>query len=70
MTLGSIRKSLHITQKQLAKTIGVRRESIARYESGTRRPSPAVAERIAKALDMDISTMWAVLYGNADKEGA
>lgn len=63
MTLGTVRKSKGMTQRQLAERIGVRRESVARYETGERRPSPAVAERIARALGMDIETMWAVLYG-------
>lgn len=62
VTLGAMRKTQGISQEKLAAIVGVRRESIARYESGTRRPSPAVAERIANALGMDISTMWTVLY--------
>lgn len=62
MTLGERRKQAKMTQEQLAERIGVRRESVARYETGERSPSPAVAERIAEALGMDIETMWRVLY--------
>lgn len=64
MTLVEIRKQAQMTQAALAKRVGISRVNIARYESGARRPSPAVAERIAKALGMDIETMWTVLYGN------
>ena len=56
------RQKKGLTQEKLAAIVGVKRESIARYESGERRPSPDVAERIAQALGMDVATMWAVLY--------
>lgn len=62
MNLSTFRKSRNLTQSQLGDAVGVKRESIARYESGARQPSPAVAERIAQALGMDVATMWAVLY--------
>lgn len=68
-TLGEIRRSKKITQAALGKQVGVTQRAIANYESGARRPSPAVAERIARALGMDIETMWAVLYGEK-KESA
>mgnify|MGYP001119314784 CR=1 FL=1 len=61
-TLGSIRKEKGLTQQQLAEAVGVTKRAIASYESGSRRPSPAVAERIARVLGMDLETMWRVLY--------
>ena len=61
-TLGNIRREKGYTQSSLGKKVGVTQRSIASYESGTRRPSPAVAERIAQALGMDVATMWVVLY--------
>lgn len=64
----NIRKAKGFTQTSLAKEVNVSQRSIASYESGARRPSPAVAERIAMALGMDVTTMWAVLYGEK-KEG-
>jgi transcriptional regulator with XRE-family HTH domain len=70
VTLAIIRKNKKLTQSALAKFVGVKRESIARYESGDRRPSPAVAEKIAEALGMDIPTMWGVLYGTKEEESA
>lgn len=61
-TLGNLRRAKGYTQADLAKVVKVTQRAIASYEYGTRRPSPAVAERIARALDMDVATMWAVLY--------
>ena len=62
-TLGDIRREKGITQAVLGEAALVSQRSLASHEAGTRRPSPEVAERIAQALDMDLETMWAVLYG-------
>ena len=67
-TLSSIRREKGHTQKTLSKEVGVTLRAIASYESGTRRPSPAVAEKIAKALGMDVPTMWTVLYQSKEEE--
>ncbi|NLG57630.1 MAG: helix-turn-helix transcriptional regulator [Clostridiales bacterium] len=69
-SLGSIRREKGMTQTVLAKRVGVTQRAIASYESGTRRPSPAVAERIARALGMDVETMWRVLYQEKKEETA
>lgn len=68
-TLGSIRKEKGLTQQQLADAVGVTKRAIASYESGSRRPSPAVAERIARVLGMDLETMWRVLYRQRTRPG-
>lgn len=67
--LGEIRRDKGFTQKSLGKEAGVTQRAIASYESGDRSPSPAVAKRIAKALDMDVPTMWAVLYEGEEETG-
>jgi transcriptional regulator with XRE-family HTH domain len=58
MTVGerikTIRKSKHMTQKDLAYKIGVAANSIARYEEGRRQVSVSILERIANVLDNDI----------------
>lgn len=69
-TLKSIRLARGFTQSALAQMANIPRENIARYESGTRRPSPEVAERIALALDLDVPTMWQVLYGSRKEANA
>jgi DNA-binding XRE family transcriptional regulator len=62
MGLSDYRKRAGKTQKVLAEEAHVSRETIVRIESGDRRPSPAVAEKIREALGMDVATMWKVLY--------
>lgn len=57
------RKATGMSQKELAAKVRISQSAMSKIESGARRPSPAVAERIARALGMDVATMWAVLYG-------
>ncbi|MDA3979548.1 helix-turn-helix transcriptional regulator [Gallibacterium sp. AGMB14963] len=49
--LSKIRKSLGITQKQLATAFGCNQSRIANYESGHRVPSLANARKIVDALN-------------------
>ncbi len=64
-SMSSSRKKNGLTQAELAARIGVDRITIARYEAGTRSPSPGVAERIAEVLGWSLETMWALLYRNS-----
>lgn len=70
MRLVDYRKQAKMTQEELAIKAKVTRETISRLESGTRRPTPEVAIRLAKALDMDMETMWAVLYQESNASSA
>ncbi len=45
-----LRKSLDLTQQQLADLAGLTNTSICNYETGTRVPNRAAMERLAKAL--------------------
>jgi len=62
MTVGerikAIRKSKHMTQKDLSYKIGVAANSIARYEEGRRQVSVSILERIANVLDVDICNFF------------
>lgn len=51
-----------MSQQALGEKVGVKRLSIARYESGQRRPSPRVAGRIAAVLDLSTDQMWEMFY--------
>ncbi len=62
MTLREIRKESHFSQEKLANAVGVKRLSIARYEAGTRRPTPEVARRIADVLHITTEQMWDMFY--------
>ena len=64
MKLSEYRRKKKMTQYELGIAVGVTQRSIANYENGDRKPSPKVAERIAKVLEMDTQTMWDVLYKN------
>ncbi len=46
-----------ISQKRLALEVGVGRRHIIRIENGENRPMPALRDRIAKALEVDASTL-------------
>ena len=48
-----IRKSLDLTQEQLAQYVGVSQSSIVQLENGNRKPSVKVAKRIASILGFD-----------------
>lgn len=65
--LGRRRRDAGYTQEKLAQAVQVTTRALQSYESGTRRPSPAVAERIARALGMDVATMWKVLYSGKEE---
>lgn len=50
-------KKAKMTQAELAAAVGVHRIYIAQIEAGTKTPSIATLERIAKALKTDIATL-------------
>lgn len=50
--LRAIRKSKKMTQKELAKKLGIATNSLSRYETGERNPSISMLKEIAKALEV------------------
>lgn len=58
MTLAHIRSEKHLTQKSVSAAVGLSRGAYANIESGRRRPSPEVAQRIGLILGFD----WTVFY--------
>lgn len=58
------RQSHGLTQDELAQHIGCKRNNISRYESGTRRPRPEVAERIAALFGLRIEDVWEMFYAS------
>jgi DNA-binding XRE family transcriptional regulator len=52
------RAKLHMTQKDLAKSVGVRRETISHLEKGKYNPSLQLAHDIAKALHSTIDEIF------------
>ena len=60
--LKSFREQKNLTQEELASLSGISARSIQRYENGTNRPRVEAAEKIAKALDIQVD----VLLGTND----
>ncbi|PEJ48057.1 transcriptional regulator [Bacillus wiedmannii] len=52
------RAKLHMTQEDLAKIVGVRRETISHLEKGKYNPSLQLAHDIAKALHSTIDEIF------------
>lgn len=52
------RAHVRMSQQELAKKVGVRRETISSLESGKYNPSLMLAMMISKALDVPIDTLF------------
>jgi DNA-binding XRE family transcriptional regulator len=65
--LAGARLKANLTQVQLAEKLGVRQNMISDYERGKRRLSPAMAERMAKILNIKAERIYQkpVSYKNA-----
>ncbi len=63
MNLRERRTEKGIAQKSLAEITGVSNISICAYETGTRRPKPATAKKIAAVLGFD----WTEFYKEEDE---
>ena len=58
MNLREIREQKGMTQIEVATEIGVKGNTISQWETGTRKPSPTMAKKIAEVLDFD----WTLFY--------
>ena len=55
--LKAARERRSMTQAALAKKVGVHQVTIARVETGTRRPSMDLLQRLGKALKVKVSEL-------------
>ena len=55
--LKKARERRKLTQQALADKVGVRQETIARLETGKRRPSMDLLQRLAKALKVKVGDL-------------
>ena len=53
MRIGEVRKTKKISQKDLAKQLGISNSLLSRYENGQAEPSLSTVKRIAKILNVD-----------------
>ena len=56
-TLKRLREEAGFTQAELAKKCGMKKQSISRYETGTREPNIRIAKIIADALGVKIELL-------------
>jgi len=61
-----LRARFSITQKQLAKEVGVRRETIVYLEKGKYNPSLILAVKVARALNSTVEELF--IFENSDLE--
>lgn len=64
MELREMRKRRNLSQKALGRLIGLSQRAISAYESGDRRPSPEVADRIGKIFKLSREQIWEMFYGS------
>jgi transcriptional regulator with XRE-family HTH domain len=55
--LKTARTRRKLTQAKLAEKVGVHQVTIARLESGTRRPSMAMLQRLARVLGVPVTAL-------------
>jgi len=53
-----VRKKRGLTQEELARKVGVSRQTIVNVEQGRYKPSILLALKIAKVLDADVETLF------------
>jgi transcriptional regulator with XRE-family HTH domain len=55
--LSKARRRVHLTQAALAKKVRVHQVTIARLETGERRPSMRLLQKLAKALGVPVTEL-------------
>ena len=50
----SMRKALHLTQKELSLRTGIHQADISKFENGSRKPSLKLLQRLAESMDAEI----------------
>lgn len=53
-----VRRERGLTQEELAREVGVSRQTIVNIEQGRYKPSILLALKIAKVLDTDVETLF------------
>lgn len=67
--LSKLRSSKGYTQESLAEELGVSQSTIASYERGIRRPSPAVFKRLMEMFQLTLEEAWEMFYGDGEGDG-
>lgn len=56
--LKALRKQAHITQEQMAKALGVHKDSLSHWENGRRIPSFQTVTRMANIIGVSVSELF------------
>lgn len=62
MTLKELRKLHKLTQTEMADRVNVTRVTIARIETGTRKASPELVNRVMKEFNLSVEEVWDMFY--------
>ena len=65
--LGTLRQKRGISAAQLARTVGVTRQTIYAMEAGSYVPNTAVALRLAQALEVKVEDLFALPAGRTHR---
>jgi transcriptional regulator with XRE-family HTH domain len=65
LALAYLRENRNMTQTEISRHARISQGYYSDIESGLRRPSPDVADRIARVLDIPESDMFHVFYSGA-----
>ena len=58
MTLKERREQLNLTQKDVAKAVGIAESAYQRYERGVRIPNARTAIKVARALNTTVESLY------------
>ena len=67
--INDARQDRGLSQSEVARQVGIAQQMFSNIESGKRRPSPEVAQRIAQVLGFDWTLFYAEL-GEPQQRGA
>jgi|GEM_PF-1698230 len=68
VTLAMLREGANITQTQISQCAGISQGYYSDIEGGVRCPSPEVAVRIAKVLDIPENDIFRIFYAETNKQ--
>lgn len=58
LTIASLRLSAGLSQRNLGKACDIEQSHVSRYESGRHEPSISLSVKLAKALNVDVETLF------------
>lgn len=66
LTMASLRLSAGLSQRELGQACNIEQSHVSRYESGKHEPSMSLSVKLAKALNVDVETLF-MAWSNSRK---